>query len=103
MPFRTGRIQETPPVHWQVCHTLLEIFTPYKCGEVNILPWMIIPCFSGKDSEKTASGRTRQSSAHLGRQSLAQSQTSLLKGENSAIEKPSPKSNLGMTGGWMDL
>lgn len=33
MPFRTGRIQKTPPMDWQVCHALLEIFTPYKCGE----------------------------------------------------------------------
>lgn len=83
----------------QICHMLLETFTTYKYGEaMYILPWMIIPC---------SFGLTWQSSAHLTRQSLAQSQTSLQRGQNSGIKKPSPKISLGMTDvciyQWMNL
>lgn len=67
MPSRTGRIQETQPMGWQVCYTLLEIFTTYKCCEVYILPQRIIPCSLGKDGEKTVFGLTWHSSADAGK------------------------------------
>lgn len=56
---RRGPIQETQLMDLQTCHLLLELLTTYKYGEaMYILPWMIISCSFGKDSEGTVFGLT---------------------------------------------